>query len=161
MPTVTTLSSAARGAGDRGRQPYLVQHEIDIAAAATAKGSALAAGDIIEAISVPAETMLMAAGMEIVTAATATAATVHLGVTGGDVDNWAVDFDITGAAGTYSTVPEGDANPVMVTSADTLDVELNAVTSLTAGKIRVWALMLNVSDMGGMGANEVDRDTLA
>jgi hypothetical protein len=58
-------------------------------------------------------------------------------------------------------VPEGDANPVMVTSADTLDVELNAVTSLTAGNIRVWALMLNVSDMGSMGANEVDRDALA
>jgi hypothetical protein len=49
----------------------------------------------------------------------------------------------------------------MVTSADTLDVELNAVTSLTAGKIRVWALMLNVSDMGSMSADEVDRDTLA
>jgi len=32
---------------------------------------------------------------------------------------------------------------------------------LTAGKIRVWALMLNVSDMGSMGADEVDRDTLA
>jgi len=161
MPTVTTLSSAARGAGARGRQPYMVQHEIDIAAAVTAKGSALAAGDIIEAISVPAETMIMAAGIEIMTAATATAATVHLGVTGGDVDNWAVDFDITGAAGTYSTVPEGDANPVMVTSADTLDVELNTVDTLTAGKIRVWALMLNVSDMGSMGADEVDRDTLA
>ncbi len=56
MPTVTTLSSAARGAGARGRQPYMVQHEIDIAAAVTAKGSALAAGDIVAAISVTAET---------------------------------------------------------------------------------------------------------
>ena len=37
MPTVTTLSSAARGAGARGRQPYMVQHEIDIAAAVTAR----------------------------------------------------------------------------------------------------------------------------
>jgi len=33
--------------------------------------------------------------------------------------------------------------------------------SFTAGKIRVYAAMMDISDQGDMSANEVDRDTLA
>ena len=36
MATVTTLKSTARGVGARGRQPYMVQQTLDLAAAATA-----------------------------------------------------------------------------------------------------------------------------
>jgi hypothetical protein len=32
---------------------------------------------------------------------------------------------------------------------------------ISAGKIRVWAIMMDVSTMGDMTADEVDRDTLA
>jgi hypothetical protein len=67
MATVTTLSKAAGGRGNPSNKPYLVEKEIDLAAAATAKGSALAAADIIEAITVGANTMVMAAGMECTT----------------------------------------------------------------------------------------------
>jgi len=64
MATVTTLSSAARGSDARGRAPYLVQNSIDFSAAVTAKGTALAAADIIEAITVPANTMILDAGLK-------------------------------------------------------------------------------------------------
>ena len=52
MATVTSLVRAAGGAGNPGAKPYLVQQEIDFAAAATAKGTALAAADVITAITV-------------------------------------------------------------------------------------------------------------
>ena len=52
MATVTTLAKAAGGRGNPSKKPYMVEVEIDLAAAATAKGSALAAADVIEAISV-------------------------------------------------------------------------------------------------------------
>jgi hypothetical protein len=34
-------------------------------------------------------------------------------------------------------------------------------TSFSAGKIRVYAMLMDISDQGDMSANEVDRDTLA
>ena len=50
----------------------------------------------------------------------------------------------------------------MLTSADTLDVTLaGSGASFTAGKLRVYASLLDVSDIGSMTADEVDRDTLA
>jgi len=48
------------------------------------------------------------------------------------------------------------------TSADTIDVLLaGGGASFTAGKIRVYAMMMDISDQGDMSADEVDRDTLA
>jgi len=49
------------------------------------------------------------------------------------------------------------------TAAETIDVKLitQSGTALTTGKIRVWAMIMDVSDIGVVGANEVDRDTLA
>ena len=105
MATVTTLSSSARGNSPRGRTPYLVQNSIDFGAAATAKGTALAAADIIEAITVPANTMILDAGFEVTTvhAGTSTDCALDLGVTGTDVDAYVDGFDFDAAsAGDYS-----------------------------------------------------------
>jgi len=33
--------------------------------------------------------------------------------------------------------------------------------SFTAGKLRAYAVMMDISDQGNMAADEVDRDTLA
>jgi hypothetical protein len=33
--------------------------------------------------------------------------------------------------------------------------------TLAAGKLRIWAMLSDVSDFGDMTADEVDRDTLA
>jgi len=169
MATVTTLASTARGVGARGRQPYMVQQTIDLAAAATAKGSALAANDIIEAITVPAETLILTAGFEM-TASVQTAAdgcTANLGVTGVDVTRFVSAFDIddnsadlTSGVG-YATMADASA-PIFIETEDTIDWELQAATTApTEGKVRVFAVLMNMADTGDMSADEVDRDTLA
>jgi len=166
MATVTTLKSAVRGAGARGRQPYMVQQTIDLAAAATAKGSALAANDIIEAITVPAETMILTAGFEM-TASVQTAAdgcTANLGVTGVDVTRFVSAFDIdddsadlTSGVG-YATMADASA-PIFIEAEDTIDWELQAATTApTEGKVRVFAVLMNMADTGDMAADEVARD---
>ena len=68
MPTVTTLAGGATSGRTAGSVPYLVDMTINFAAAATAKGTALAAADIIECINVPANTVVLSAGLEVVTA---------------------------------------------------------------------------------------------
>jgi hypothetical protein len=166
MATVTTLKSAVRGAGARGRQPYMVQQTIDLAAAATAKGSALAANDIIEAITVPAETLILTAGFEM-TASVQTAAdgcTANLGVTGVDVTRFVSAFDIddnsaslTSGVG-YATMADASA-PIFIETEDTIDWELQAATTApTEGKVRVFAVLMNMADTGDMAADEVARD---
>ena len=51
---------------------------------------------------------------------------------------------------------------VVLSSADTLDLTFAGTgASFTAGKLRVYAIMMDVSSQGDTSANEVDRDTLA
>jgi hypothetical protein len=165
--TITALASVARGAGARGRQPYFVENEIDFAAAVAAKGGALEANEIIQAITIPANTMILTAGFEVIEATDAAADgnTANLGVTGGDVTRFvaAFDFDDDAApAGTYATQADGSAPVIIGSTADTLDWELQATTTApTTGKIRVFAVLMNIDGLGDMAANEVDRDTLA
>ena len=163
MATVTTLSAAAHGSSARGRSPYIVEQEIDLAAAATAKGSALAAADIIQAITVGANTMVMAAGMECTTTPSGGTGTVlDLGITGGDVDAFVDGFTITGgSAGDYATLAN-TAAPIIVTTSDTIDVLLLGTTPDTSGKIRVFAYLMDVDSVGtSRAADEVVRDVLA
>lgn len=163
MATVTSLAKAVGNKGNPGRKPYFVEVEIDLAAAATAKGSALAANDIIQAITVGANTAVMFAGMEIVTApAGGTSCTADLGITGGDVDAFVDGFTVTGAsAGSYSTLAN-TATPIIVTTSDTIDILLLGTTPDTSGVIRVFAYLLDVDGKGSdKSADEVDRDQLA
>jgi len=161
MATVTTLAKAAGGRGNPSKKPYMVEVTIDLAAAATAKGSALAAADVIECISVGANTVVMFAGTEITTAPTGgNGCTIDLGITGGDVDAFVDGMAITSAtAGTYSTLAN-TACPIL-TGSDTIDMLLIGTTPDTAGKIRVYACLMDVDSMGTQAADEVDRDLLA
>lgn len=164
MPTVSSLVSVARGATARGRQPYFVQNVIDIAAAVTANGTALVAGDIVQAITVPANTMVVQAGIEVLEAVDGSASNdvaVHLGITGVDVDAFVASFDLDAAtAGAYAT---STGNPLIVGSAaDTVDIEFDAGTTMpVSGQLRVWALLLDVDADNDRDADEVDRDQLA
>jgi hypothetical protein len=89
----------------------------------------------------------MEAGIEVITALSSSA-TMDLGITGGDVDNF-VDGD-TNATG-YATLTA--TARLVVASANTLDV-LTAGAASSAGKIRVWAVFCDVS-----GINESDHNT--
>ena len=94
MATITTLAGAASAGRTVGAVPYLVDVTVDFAAAATAKGSALAAADVIEALSVPANTVILNAGMEVITVlgGESSDTTFDLG-TGVDADNFVDGFD--------------------------------------------------------------------
>jgi len=73
-----------------------------------------------------------------------------------------INPDIDGAAdGAYAPSVTVSAD-LVITSADTLDLTLaGGGASFTAGEIRVFACLLDVSDNGIATADEVDRDTLA
>ena len=163
MATVTSLAKAAGGKGNPSSKPYLVEVEIDLAAAATAKTSALAAADVIEAITVGANTVVMFAGAEITVApAGGNGCTFDLGITGGDVDAFVDGMTVTGAsAGDYGTLAN-TACPILVTTSDTIDMLLIGTTPDTSGKIRVYAMLMDVDSVGSSkAADEVDRDLLA
>ena len=159
MATITSLLKAATGNSQRGRNPYMVENTLDIVATTVDPSS----GDVVQAITIPAGHKIMAAGVEVVESATmntGTDATVTLGAA--DADEYVTAFDIDGAAdGAYAPSATVAAD-VVLASADTLDLTFaGSGASFTAGKLRVYAVMMDVSSQGDTSANEVDRDTLA
>ena len=127
-----------------GRTPYLVENTIDISAINSNSGTAN--GDVVQALDIPAETLIMEAGIEVITALSSSA-TMDLGITGGDVDRY-VDGD-TNATG-FSTLTA--TARTIVASADTLDI-LTAGADSSAGKVRVFAVLCDVS-----GVDETDHN---
>ena len=139
-----TGAGGTTGHPSNGRTPYLVENTIDISAINSSSGTAN--GDVVNALDIPAETLIMEAGIEVITALSSSA-TMDLGITGGDVDRY-VDGD-TNATG-YATLTA--TARVVVASADTLDILTGGADS-SAGKVRVWAVLCDVS-----GIDETDRN---
>ena len=156
MATISTLISGTGHANRTNRRtPYMVETYIDLADAVTAKGSALAQGDIIEAIKVPAGTQVLFAGFQKKTAMTGTSTdlTFDFGITGGDVDAFVDGFDFDGASvGAYATVASAAITPAtFVTTDDTLDILFATQTgTVTGGIIRVFAVLVDLSDQYDM-----------
>ena len=133
------------GHPSNGRTPYMVENTIDVSAVNGDAG--IDNGGILQCIDIPAETLIMHAGVEVLTALTSSA-TIDVGVTGADPDRY-VDGD-TNATG-YSTLTA--TARLIQASADTLDC-LIAGAAAAAGKIRVFAVLCDVS-----GINETDQNT--
>ena len=131
-----TGAGGTTGHPSNGRTPYLVENTIDVSAINSSSGTAN--GDVVNALDIPAETLIMEAGIEVITALSSSA-TMDLGITGGDVDRY-VDGD-TNATG-YATLTA--TARVVVATADTLDI-LTAGADSSAGKVRVWAVLCDVS----------------
>ena len=161
MATITTLAGAASAGRTAGAVPYLVDVTVDFAAAATAKGSALAAADVIEALSVPANTVILNAGMEVITAlgGESSDTTFDLG-TGVDADNFVDGFDADAAAAGAYAQNAAAFQPIVAGTADTIDITIaTATTAPTSGEVRVWAVLMNVD--GRPARASVDREQLA
>ena len=129
----------------RVRRPYLVENTIDISAINGDSGTA--DGDILQVLDIPAETLIMEAGVEVITALSSSA-TIDLGITGGDPERY-VD-GLTNATG-FSVLTA--TARVVIASADTLDAKIAGAAS-SAGKIRVFAILCDIS-----GVDETDRNT--
>lgn len=99
----------------------------------------LAVGDIVDALEIPADTLVLNAGIEVITAAGSGSPTLDLG-DGTAADTWVTDVATT--AGAY----EIGSTPKFYTSADNLDVL--GVTATFDGKIRVFATLCHLGDSG-------------
>jgi hypothetical protein len=120
--------------------------ELDFAAinaARTAAGAtALAATDVLQVINLPANAVVLSAGIEVITTDASTA-TFDLGFTGASpaaVNAYANDAAISTAGYTIADL----ANPTAVKVADTIDLLINTAAP-TTGKIRVFAVVADVS----------------
>lgn len=140
--------------GGNVKHAYLVEYMLDWADAATAKGSALAAADVIEVIDIPAESIVLAAGFEVFTVATGESADVALTLGDGvDPNRWVDTFDLdAAAAGAHGTIVVATANPTIFATADTIDVVISAATTApTGGKLRVYAVLIDASNAAAPG----------
>jgi len=155
MATITATLAPAMGNSQRGRNPYMVEQVVDLTA------NSIAPGDVVQCITVPANTKIVAAGFQVTSSATmntGTDATATLG-TGADADEYVTAFDIDGAADNAYAPSVTVSADVVLASADTLDLTLaGSGASFTAGEIRVYAIMMDVSALGEMEAAEVARD---
>lgn len=154
MATISTLykTGATHQSKMNGPVPTVNVNYINLADAVTAKGSALAQADVIQALHVPAGSIVLFAGIEVISAMTGTStdATIDFGVTGGDVDCWVDGFDLdAGTAGAYAAAAAAAITPAQTffAAADTLDLLIVTQTgTITGGVLRVFAVLLDVSD---------------
>lgn len=124
------------------RMPYTVESIVDFTSAT------IADGDIVQCIQVPAETVVLGAWLEVLTAVTGFTAPLFDVGTGVDQDEWVANADPS-TVGWKASVGEGTAGAVhaFFSAADTIDLDTTDTTSGTgtAGKVRVVALLLDVS----------------
>ena len=128
-----------------GRTPYLVENTIDM----SVSGFQPAANDIVQAIDVPAETMVLNAGLEVL-AVSPSSVTLDLG-DADDVDKYVDGHDST-ATGFAANVINASNVGHVYGSADTIDIKVLGAQD-TSSKIRVFAVMCDIS-----GVDETDRN---
>jgi len=166
MATATdSVASVTRGAFPAQLKVGLIEKEVSFvteSAELAAQGDGvLATGDVIQVFSLPAGTLILAAGMEVTElVAGATQLVCDLG-TGDDADQFVdgsdagspCDIGSSGsqaAVGTYSDLADSITTTTagkskVLSSADTLDITAQAMTgAITAGKVRVWALIADI-----------------
>jgi hypothetical protein len=145
MATISLVQGGTTGHPSRTsvKQPYVVSRVVDFAEALATKGSALASGDVVEALAIPAGTMILAGGAEVLTSGNATAATVDVDIAAGDdyVDGQSVLTAGYLAAGTNGAVDHVER----LTAADTLDLKIASLTgTLSTGTVRVYAVLVDI-----------------
>ena len=156
MATITTLSnplyatatSLAPRVMDNSNFAYRIWREIDLAAAVTAKGSALAAADVIEALRLPAGVQIINAGAQKTSAMTGTSTDLTFDIgTAVDPDQYVDGWDFDAAAvGSYGT-PLGVQLAQNLAVSDTIDITIATMTgTLTGGKVMVWAVIVDLTN---------------
>lgn len=150
---------------DVRNQAYMIEATLDIGKLVRAGAfSAAVNGDIFELLTIPAGTLVVAAGAQVLTAFNGTSPTVNIDFAGGDdiVDGQSVGSTGYLAAGTNGTII-GTNSPQytqFVTTADTIDVTLAVTGNTTTGVLRVFAVVVDCNTIQGQ-TDEVDRDQLA
>ncbi len=140
------------------RDLVVIQREIDFAAATTAKGTALAQGDVIQALNIPAGFTILGGTAQKTAAMTGTSTdlTFDIGITGVDVDAFVDGWDFDGATvGTYATPLGVQIGTGTGTTARTVDILIATQTNtLTGGKVNVivWGVDVTKVNRPGLAA---------
>lgn len=135
------------------KMPYVVSVTFTWAAAATAKGSAVAAADVVQCIDIPAGTMVLGGSIKKTEApsGTVSVATLDLG-TGAEVDLFVDGFDYFAATVGDWAAPAAAWAPLVNTAADTLDVVVASLTgTLTDGDVTVSAVFVDLEKPSAPG----------
>jgi hypothetical protein len=138
----------------------MIENTVDLTSSAIDCSS----GDIVQALTVPGNTVILWAGIQVMESATMNTgsnATAILG-TAVDPNEYVAAFDIDGASDLAYAPTVAQAGVLVNASADTLDITFAGDgATFTAGKLRVYCLLMDVSELSPRTANEVDRDLLA
>ena len=160
MATLTSFLAPTRGKGNPSRKPYMIENTVDLTASAVDASS----GDIVQALTVPASHVILWAGFQVMESATmntGTNATATLG-NAADDNEYVTAFDIDGASDLVYAPSVAPAAVLVNPAAETLDLTMaGSGATFTAGKLRVFAMLMDVSEVGDHTAQEVDRDLLA
>ena len=149
MATHAKTTGGTAGHPSTRRKPYWIENTIDNSLFDPA------AADIIQCLNVPAESLVLAAGLEVLTASSSSV-TFDLGITGStaghhDPDAFVDAYDATGAG--HAPMDATDAAAMLICkAADTVDI-LTAGATDTAGKVRVWALLCDISGSDETASN--------
>ena len=144
-----------------------IQEYLDIDALVAA-GNSFSDGDVFQMLEIPAGTLVLNAGAEVMKAFTSSC-TLDMDFGGGDD---IIDGGDVSSAGFLAEGTNGQANDVVtgaastftqhVTTTDTIDVKLIAGSAdVTTGKLRVYACVIDTNGEHKQLADEVDRDQLA
>ena len=144
----------------------MMQAYLDIDALVTA-GYSGADGDIFQLLEIPAGTLVLFAGAEVVKAFTGSC-TLDMDFAAGDdiidgADITSTGFCAEGSNGQSNDVTTGAASTFtqFISSTDTIDCLIAGAAPAT-GRLRVYACVIDCNDVGAAGkADTVDRDQLA
>ena len=126
-----------------GRRPYLVENTVEFSVFDPA------ANDIVQMIDVPAESIVINAGLEVLTVSPSSV-TLDMG-DANDVDSYVDGYDSTSAG--YAGLVENVSNiGTVYGSADTIDIKVLGAQD-TSAKVRAWAIMCDIS-----GVDETDHN---
>tara|TARA_A100000172_G_C3019330_1_gene102592 strand:+ start:69 stop:506 length:438 start_codon:yes stop_codon:yes gene_type:complete len=143
MATHSKVTGGTAGHPSTRRKPYWVENTVDLSLFDPV------ANDIVQVLNVPAETFVINAGIEVLTAS-ASGVTLDLG-DGGDVDRFVDGLDST-STGHGAQVANASNVGHVYGSADTIDVKVLGATD-DASKLRVWAIMCDVSGSDESASN--------
>ena len=134
------LIGSTAGHPSKVRTPYMVESVVNF------EEQIAASGDVYQMIQVPAETLILHAGAEIVAAVTSGGSVDFDVDTGVTANQWVAAYS-TLTVGYMSIVDDTSTSPLQrITTADTIDLTCNTSTA-TVGIIRVYAVLLDVSDV--------------
>jgi hypothetical protein len=127
---------------------YMLENTIDFSDTEIGSGAGAVQNDLIEALAIPSNTIVLIAGFKVITAET-DATDLDLGVTGGTADGF-VDGASFATTGLKIDLDEAYNTAVMglfFSSADTIDIKVTGNHTVNSAVVKVFALCIDLSEI--------------